>query len=252
MRLIVILFSLLGLVGCAHTPTTYTQLAMGTFVEITLWKDAEALANIGFKEIKRIEEKFREYKDHDAETMYLVKESFRYKDITNGAFDIDYRHNGKYDFGGIGKGYAVDRVAQIFKKRGVKRAMINIGGNLYLIGYPPGRRFWTVGIKDPKKPNRLMGRMILDKEAGIATSGNYERPGHIIDPRTGESVTHLLSVTIVAPTAMGADALSTGVFVLGREKGAELIEKLPDVEGVIVDIDGSVWVSSGLRYESLY
>lgn len=248
MRLALILLSFL-----LPRPTTYTDLAMGTVVEITLWEDGE-VARLGFEEIKRIEDKFRIYKpDSDSETEYLIQVSFRYNNITSGAFDIDYRHDGKYDFGGIGKGYAVDRVAKIFKENGVKRAMINLGGNLYLIGYPPWKNYWTVGIKDPKEPDRLIGRIRLDKELGVATSGDYERPGHIINPKTGKSPDYVLSVTIVAPTATGADALSTGVFVLGREKGAELIEKLPEVEGVIIDKDG-VWVSSGLKdkYEGLY
>lgn len=227
---------------------------MGTIVEFTLW-DHNEVAELGFKEIKRIEDKFSIYKFNPdtEEGEYLIQESEKYNKITNGAFDVTYRPDKKYDFGGIGKGYAVDRVAKIFKKNGVKRAMINLGGNLYLIGYPPGKNHWTVGIKDPKEPDRLIGRIRLDKELGVATSGNYERPGHIINPKTGKSVTDLLSVTIVAPTATSADALSTGVFVLGRGKGMEIIEKLPEVEGVIIDKDG-VWVSSGLKdkYESLY
>lgn len=246
MRLVSIFLSLLLLIGCSHKEV-HTELIMGTVAEISVWGDGKT-ADLGFKEIKRIEDKFRIYKpDSDTETEYLIKESFRYNKITNGAFDIDYRHDGKYDLGGIAKGYAVDRVVQIFKKEGVKRAMVNIGGNLFLFG----KKSWSVGIKDPNAPNRLIGRIRLDKELGIATSGNYERPGHIIDPHTGKSVAHVLSVTIVGPTAMEADALSTGVFVLGRERGMELIEKLPDVEGVIIDKEG-VWVSSGLEYEDMY
>lgn len=249
MRLTIIFLSLLLLFGCGHKEV-YTELIMGTVVEISLWDGGRGIADMGFSEIKRIEKKFRAYKPgDDSETEYLVSESRRYNELTNGAFDIDYRRDGKYDFGGIAKGYAVDRVIRIFRENGIKRAMVNIGGNLILIG----KKNWTVGVKDPEEPARLIGRLTLDKELGIATSGNYERPGHIKDPKTGKPVTDLLSVTITAPTAMEADALSTGVYVLGRKKGMELIERLPDIEGVIIDKDG-VWVSSGLKdkYESLY
>lgn len=256
MRLTIIFLFFLLITGCQSGPVTHTQFAMGTVVEISLWEDGE-LAELAFNEIKRIEDKFSIFKpdseisrnEISGEGRYLIQESLKYNKITDGAFDITYRRDKKYDLGGIAKGYAVDRVARIFKEKGIKRAMINIGGNLYLIGHPS----WSVGIKDPKDPNKLIGKIRIDKEAGIATSGNYERPGHIIDPRTGKSASSVLSVTIVAPTAIEADALSTGVFVLGKEKGSELIEKLPEIEGVIIDENGT-WISSGLknRYENLH
>lgn len=258
--LICFILSLLFLTGCSSKPAVYTELIMGTVVEISLWENEEK-SELGFNEVRRIDNKFSLYKpdsellrnELSEEGRYLVSESIRYNKITDGAFDITYRKDKKYDLGGIAKGYAADRVAQIFRENGIKRAMINMGGNLYLLGFPRGKKFWTIGIKDPKEPNKLIGKIRLNKEAGVATSGNYEKPGHIIDPRTGKSVFHVLGVTIVASTAMEADALSTGIFVLGREKGMELVEKMPNVEAVIIDIEG-VWVSSGLKdkYESLY
>lgn len=256
MRLKIVFFSILLLIGCSRRPAVYTELIMDTVVEISLWENS-GVSELGFAEIRRIDKKFSFYKpDSEISTgilsdegRYLIQESMKYNKITNGAFDITYRPDKKYDLGGIAKGYAVDRVVQIFREKGVKKAMVNIGGNLFLIG----KKSWSVGIKDPNAPHRLIGKITLDSEAGVATSGNYERPGHIVDPKTGKSVTDVLSVTIAAPTAMEADAMSTGVFVLGREKGMELIEKLPDVEGVIIDKEG-IWISSGLkdRYESLY
>lgn len=131
----------------------------------------------------------------------------------------------RLDLGGIAKGYAVDRAAAILRGRGVESALVNLGGNMYALGAPPGREAWTVGIRDPRGGDGVAGTLLLRDEA-VATSGDYEnfveidgrRYGHIIDPRDGRPATGVLSVTVVARTAMAADALSTGLFVMGPER----------------------------------
>lgn len=141
------------------------------------------------------------------------------------------------DLAGIAKGYAVDRCADILKDHGVTSALINLGGNIYAIGAPPGKDGWTIGIRNPIDTGKLIGSFMLKNEA-VATSGNYEnfveidgkRYGHIIDPRTGRPVEHVLSVMVIASTALAADALSTGFFVLGPEKSEEALKKLPGVK----------------------
>jgi thiamine biosynthesis lipoprotein len=254
---------------------------MSTVAEISLFENNKDISAKAFTEIKRIEDEFSKFKKDSEvakinlnnsaevsdECIYLIKESIKYRDITDGAFDIT-RSSGEIsilgntvklgkgvniDLGGIAKGYAVDKVADLLRKNNIKKAMINLGGNLYLVGFPPGKNSWSVGVKNPENPEKLTGRIVLNKEAGISTSANYERPGHIVNPKTGKSADSVLGVTIVASTAMEADALSTGVFVLGREKGMELIEKLPEVEGIIIDKNGA-FVSSGLKdkYENLH
>ena len=242
-------------------PVVYSMPVMDTIIEISVWDDGgNAIIAYGFQEVRRIEDQFSVFKpaseiarlndgrleEMSAECRNLLAAAEKYREITGGAFDIDYRHNGRIDLGGIAKGYAADKVARIFRDKGISRAMINIGGNLYLLGYPPGKNFWTVGIKDPGQPGRLIASLRLDAETGVATSGDYERPGHIIDPVAGANTGELFSVTIIAPTAVEADALSTGVFVMGRRQGSQLIEKLPGIEGVIIDKDG-VWISPGLK-----
>ena len=145
------------------------------------------------------------------------------------------------DFGGIGKGYAVDNALRILKEGGINAALINFAGNIYAYGAPPGKKSWVIGLQHPRKSEGLLGSFEVTGKA-VSTSGDYEkfftingeRHSHIIDPRTGHPVTGIVSVTIVADSATRADALSTGVFVLGLDKGMELIEKLPDVEGVII------------------
>jgi FAD:protein FMN transferase len=156
--------------------------------------------------------------------------------------------------GGIGKGYAVDRAAAILRSKGVDNFMIQFGGDLYVAGHR-GDRPWRLGIRDPRGPADSSFAAIDLTDAALSTSGDYERffmrggrrYHHILDPDTGEPARECRSVTIVSENATLADALSTGVFVLGPEKGMALIERLPAVEAVIVSADNRVLVSSGLK-----
>jgi thiamine biosynthesis lipoprotein len=155
--------------------------------------------------------------------------------------------------GGIGKGYAVERSAAILRGRGLADFMIQSGGDLYVAGRR-GERPWRLGIQDPRGVADRTFATIDLTDSAFSTSGDYERffmkdgrrYHHIIDPDLGEPVQGTRSVTIVATRAMLADALSTGVFLLGPEKGMALIERLPGVEGVIVTARNNVMVSSGL------
>jgi thiamine biosynthesis lipoprotein len=156
--------------------------------------------------------------------------------------------------GGIGKGYALDRAAGILRRRGVRDFMVQNGGDIYVSGMKDGRP-WRLGIQDPRGPgNRSFAELDLS-DGTFSTSGDYERAflkdgrryHHILDPSTGEPARGTRSVTIVANRAVLADALSTGVFLLGPDAGMTLIERLPDVDGVIVSDRNEVLISSGLR-----
>ena len=143
------------------------------------------------------------------------------------------------DLAGIAKGYAVDRAVSVLKDHGVERGMINLGGNIYAIGSPPGTKGWRVGIRDPRGGRNTTGSLLLS-DAAVATSGNYENYielegkiyGHIIDPRVGRPVSHTLSVTVVAASALQADALSTGFFVLGPESSRDALELIQGVKAL--------------------
>lgn len=156
--------------------------------------------------------------------------------------------------GGIGKGYAVDRAVAILRSAGLHDFMIQAGGDLYVAGMA-GDEPWRLGIQDPRGPGGSHFASLELSDATFSTSGDYERffdrdgvrYHHILDPDTGQPARGCRSVTIVAHEAIYADGLSTGVFVLGPEQGLALIERLPDVEGVIVTADNQVLVSSGLR-----
>jgi thiamine biosynthesis lipoprotein len=156
--------------------------------------------------------------------------------------------------GGIGKGYGVDRAATLLRSRGLTDFMIQSGGDMYVAGRR-GDRPWRIGIRDPRGSAESSFAVLDVTEAAISTSGDYERffmadgrrYHHIIDPDTGQPGHHNRAVTIVATESTLADALSTGVFLMAPEAGMSLIERLPDLEGVIVTAANEVLVSSGLR-----
>jgi thiamine biosynthesis lipoprotein len=146
------------------------------------------------------------------------------------------------DFGGFGKEYAVDMVAQIAIDRGLSAALVDFGHDLRAIGAPPGRLAWHIGIEDPQAPGRPAGSVGLSGR-GIASSGDYircfraggRRYGHIIDPRTGAPVANgCVQATVIAPSCLQAGVLSTTAFVLGVQQGIELIQSCPGAEGLIV------------------
>jgi thiamine biosynthesis lipoprotein len=138
------------------------------------------------------------------------------------------------DLSGIAKGFGVDRLARRLEARGVDHYLVEIGGELRALGHSPRRRPWWIGIEKPLAGRRAVQRIVGLDRGAIATSGNYRnffdsdgwRYSHIIDPRSGEPVRHrLVSATVVAPTAMLADVLSTALMVLGPDDGWALAER---------------------------
>ncbi len=156
--------------------------------------------------------------------------------------------------GGIGKGYAVDRAAAILRSRGIANFMIQAGGDLYVAGRRAGRP-WRLGIADPRNPDGPPFGSLDLSDSTFSTSGDYERffikdgirYHHLLDPDEGRPARGCRSVTIVTDRAVRADALSTGVFVLGPAAGLALVERLPGVEAVIVTEENDVLVSTGLQ-----
>lgn len=156
--------------------------------------------------------------------------------------------------GGIGKGYAVDRGVALLRQRGLTNFMIQAGGDLYVAG-SKGDVPWKLGITDPRAPDGPPFATLTLSDKTLSTSGDYERffmkdgvrYHHILDLKTGQPARKSRSVTLVTSKAVVADALAKGVFILGPEAGMALIEKLPDVEGVIVSATNEVLVSSGLK-----
>lgn len=158
------------------------------------------------------------------------------------------------ELGGIAKGFIVDRILDLLKAAGIEHAFVNAGGDIGMIGSRPDGEKWRIGIRNPREEERIIA--VLPAAAGsIVTSGDYERAftedginyHHILDPKTGLPARELISVTIVAGEAVEADAISTAVFVLGPEKGLDLIEKRTGVEGLLITPQMEIIISSGLE-----
>ena len=159
----------------------------------------------------------------------------------------------RIDLGGIAKGHAVDNAIKILQQHNISQAMISAGGDTRIIGDKGGRP-WYVGIRHPRDKNKSAVVLPLSQTA-ISTSGDYERyfiknnvrHHHIIKPATGDSARELRSVTILGNDSTTIDALSTTVFILGLSKGMKLISTLPDTEAIIIDNNGLMHYSTGLK-----
>ena len=159
------------------------------------------------------------------------------------------------DVGGIGKGYTADLVVEVMRKAGATAGVVALSGDIKTFGRMPDRERFVFGIQHPRKEQgHVLGRIELENEA-VSTAGDYQRfimkddirYHHILDPSTLQPARGCQSVTVIAKDGIMADGLDTGIFVMGPEKGMALIESLPDVEGVIVNAQGGVMISSGLK-----
>ncbi|MDR2179048.1 MAG: FAD:protein FMN transferase, partial [Synergistaceae bacterium] len=165
------------------------------------------------------------------------------------------------DLGGIAKGYAADKIADLCVARGVRSALLNLGGNLLILGTPPSKDSWRLGIRHPKDSRgknsiicSLAFELASNETLSLATSGSYERfrevdgrrLSHVFDPRTGFPLeTPLLSVSVVDPCSTRADALATAFLVMGEEKAREILSRLPATNAVFIRLedDGKVTAS---------
>jgi len=153
---------------------------------------------------------------------------------------------------GIAKGYAVDEALEVLANMGIEHALINAGGDIGTIGTKAGGDPWAIGMENPEDVSEFIIHVEVDGMA-VATSGNYRRfydlnesVGHILDPSTGFSANGSMSVMIIAEDCTTADALATGVFVMGPVDGMALINSLDGVEALIIGADSEITVSDGL------
>lgn len=157
------------------------------------------------------------------------------------------------DLGGIAKGYASDCVAQLLREKGVERAILSLGGNVYGIGTKPGGEKWEVALANPLDANDYCGLISIADQA-VVTSGGYQRYfeengktyHHIIDPQTGyPAENELLSVTILCENGAKADVLSTALFVMGLEDALAYWQEQEDFEAIFITRDGEVIATEG-------
>lgn len=153
------------------------------------------------------------------------------------------------DLGGIAKGYIADRIKDLLIKQGIQSAVINLGGNVLTIGEKPDGSPFEIGIQKPFAAANEIATTVSVSDSSVVSSGSYERNftkngilyHHILDPHTGYPIqNHLTGVTILSDHSVDGDALSTTCFLLGKEKGKELIESLPGIDAIFISDDGSI------------
>jgi thiamine biosynthesis lipoprotein len=251
--------------------------AMGTPLRVKVFgADASNLAAAAVDEIKRLDKIFSKFDPESEislinnnagkipqkvspETMECIKIAVKINRQSNGAFDITLGRaknlvvnedlmqvylndeRSRIDLGGIGKGYAVESARRLLLKNGAKSGIIDMRSSIAVFG-PSDRK---IGIQHPRQKEKLIGTIILRDGQSVATSGDYERGKHILEPRTGKFCGLCQGVTIIGLNAAETDALATAVFVLGPKYGMDLLEALEGVDGIIVDSNGQVFKSSG-------
>jgi thiamine biosynthesis lipoprotein len=159
----------------------------------------------------------------------------------------------KLGLGGIGQGYIADKVKAVLIANGCSSGIVNVSGDINAWGKQSNQNPWTVGIVNPINKNKVFATFPLENSS-VETSGNYEkyvmfngiRYSHIIDPRTGYPATGIVSVSVFSKQTEIADALATGIFVLGVDVGLNLVNQLKGIECIIVDDKGKIHVSEGI------
>lgn len=159
------------------------------------------------------------------------------------------------DLGGIAKGYATDQAIAILKSKGITSALVNAGGAVCVIGKKPDGSSWRVGVQDPRDSDGIAAKLALSNWISMETSGDYQRYfikdgtrfAHILDPRTGVQPREVASVTIVGPDASYGEVLGKALFVMGIQKGTELLKQFPGNEAIFIGLDGKITVTSGLE-----
>jgi FAD:protein FMN transferase len=160
---------------------------------------------------------------------------------TGGYFSV--RAAGRLDPSGLVKGWAVAGAAERLARAGTRRFCINAGGDVVACGRPGPDRRWSVGIRHPENPGRLAAAVAVE-DLAVATSGEYERGGHIVDPHTGRPPVGLLSVTIVGPDLATADAYATAAFAMGAD-GPAWTAGLDGYDAMCITADHRVLTTPG-------
>ena len=162
------------------------------------------------------------------------------------------------DLGGVGKEYAVDRAAELLRAEGIRAAIVNFAGDIRTIGSRGDGRPWKVGVLDPRDRGRCRFAVRTLADAGVATSGDYERGftkdgvryHHILDARTGWPARGVASATVIAASAFRAGQFATAAFLFGAEAGLALLEETPGVEGALITEAGTILPTTGMRFLS--
>lgn len=190
----------------------------------------------------------------DEKQLQEAVEHINYKNIKIDGNDVTLTDpDAMIDLGGIAKGYIADRLKDYLKSKGVRHALINLGGNMLALGDRYDGSSFRIGLQKPFSDTGEVLGVLPVKDQSVVTSGDYERYfekdgviyHHILDPHTGYPIQNDLDqVTIISDESVDGDALSTVCYTLGLEKGMELIHSLDNIEAVFVTKDGEIHASS--------
>lgn len=165
----------------------------------------------------------------------------------------------KLGLGGIGQGYIADKIKELLQSKGCVSGLVNVSGDISTWGKQINGKPWTIGIINPMNKNKVFATFPLEDTA-VETSGSYEkyvvfngkRYSHIIDPRTGYPASGIVSISVFAKQTEMADALATGIFVMGVEVGLNFVNQIKGLECIIVDDKGVIYTSKNIdlkKYE---
>lgn len=232
------------LVSIIQKANHYSELSGGAF-------------DITFASLARYYDYRKGLKPTDAQFKELVPQiNYKFIHLDSKNNTVYFDHPKVYiDLGGIAKGFAVDRGAEILRKYGITNANLSAGGDSRVIGDKLGKP-WLVGIRNPRADDKNAVAITLPLEnCAISTSGDYERffidkdgqrVHHIINPKTGKSPHGIISVSVIGPQGFDTDPLTKTIFIMGPEKGLALIDSLPDFDAVVITESGKVLYSKGL------
>lgn len=183
----------------------------------------------------------------------LADVDYRRVNVSDGTTSIDA--GCMVDLGSVAKGWATNELVQLLEDAGIKSGLLDLGGNIYCIGSKSGGAKWKIALKDPLGDEYCAALEVSD--CAVVTSGCYERYfvaedgttyGHIFDPATGRPVDNgMLSVTVIGRDAAMCDALSTALFVMGRDKAIDYISRYPELNAVLVCDDEKIYATDGIR-----
>ena len=182
-------------------------------------------------------------KDFSLEMKMVLRLSEETKKQTDGYFDIS--HEGKLDPSGLVKGWAIFNAAEMLKKAGFKNYFVEAGGDVQVSGKNQDGQPWQVGIRNPFNREEIIKVIFLNHGEGMATSGTYIRGQHIYNPKNpGQPITDIVSLTVIGPNVYEADRFATAAFAMGKA-GIHFLEKLPGLEGYVVDNKGIATMTGG-------
>ncbi len=209
-------------------------MGMPISVEITDCKDEKVFESV-FERLREIDKRFSTYKPQSEVSKFragkikenqlsvelkdAIKACMNWEKKTDGYFSAWY--DGEFDPSGYVKGWAISEVEKIIKRQGYKTFCIGAGGDILTAS--TGSKKWNIGIQDPTDKAKILNKLSISNGA-VATSGNYARGEHIINPKTGKPAKEFLSLTVIGPDIITADVLATAAYAMGK-KGIGLVNK---------------------------